>query len=190
MMNKLNVGCGNEILQGYINIDVVPLDGVDVVHNLSEFPWPFEDNRFEDIRMINILEHLPDTVKTMEEIWRISKSGSRIVIRVPYWNCWKSIADPTHKTFFHEKTFEFFDPRKRPCQERPYYTNARFEINKICYWLPLCPFGIGTGWVKVRNKILMAILHFLAFYFNNIIWMMELDLCVLKDAPEVLAERH
>jgi len=34
-MKKLNLGCGNDIRQGYINLDVAKLDGVDVV-------WDYE----------------------------------------------------------------------------------------------------------------------------------------------------
>ena len=178
--SRLNVGCGNDIIKGYINLDAVELAGVDVVHNLTEFPWPFGDNRFEEVRMVNVLEHLPDLIRTMEEVWRISKDGCRVIIRVPYWNSWKTVGDPTHTNSFHDKTFEFFDPDKTPCQERPYYTHARFRIRRIDYWLPLFPFDSGSKWLKIRNKLLKGLLYFAAMYLNNIIWMIEVEFDAIK----------
>lgn len=177
MLTKLNIGCGNEILKDYVNLDIVQLPGVDIVHDLNKFPWPFEDNRFEEIRMINVLEHLSDTVKTMEEIWRIAKHGCRVIIRVPYWNCWQSIGDPTHKGQFHQTSFDFFDPGKKNCKDRPYYTHARFKISKVYYWFPIIP--PGRGWIKIGG-FLKPIFSFLATYLNNIIWAIEFELITLK----------
>ena len=57
--NKLNVGCGKDIRPDFVNLDVAPLPGVDVVHDLTRKPWPFEDKRFDHIELINVLEHLP-----------------------------------------------------------------------------------------------------------------------------------
>jgi SAM-dependent methyltransferase len=178
---KLNIGCGNDILEGYVNLDIAPLPGVDVVHDITKFPWPFESDSFTEVRLINVLEHLPDTVKTIEEVWRISKDSARIVIRVPYWNCWQSFADPTHKRLFHQRTFDFFDPTKKACQERPYYSKARFRGEKVHYWFPIVHFAGGRGWVKASNKILKGLLSLLANYLNNIIWVLEFELIALKD---------
>ena len=43
-INKLNFGCGPEIMKGYVNMDILKLSGVDVVHNFNKFPYPFKDN--------------------------------------------------------------------------------------------------------------------------------------------------
>lgn len=85
MREKLNLGCGDKIFPEYINVDICPLDGVDVVCDLSQ-KFPFRDDVFSHIEMINVLEHLPDTIKAMEELHRISKHNCTIYIRVPYWN--------------------------------------------------------------------------------------------------------
>ncbi len=176
----LNVGCGNDILDGYINLDAVKLDGVDVVHDLTVFPWPFADDYFEEIRMINVLEHLPDTVKVMEELWRISKDGASVVIRVPYWNCWQSIGDPTHLKSFHQRTLDCFDPSTKQGMERSYYTKARFKINCIGYWVPLLPIEDGRGWFKVTNPVAKLFMTALSTYLSNIIWGLEFELITLK----------
>ena len=58
---KLNIGCGKDIKPEFVNLDNVKLPGVNLVHDLDKFPWPFEDNSFEYIRAISVLEHLEDS---------------------------------------------------------------------------------------------------------------------------------
>ena len=58
---KLNLGCGKDIMDGYINIDTVDLHSGDkrlFPHDLRQ-PLPFDDNSAEEILALDILEHLP-----------------------------------------------------------------------------------------------------------------------------------
>jgi predicted SAM-dependent methyltransferase len=107
-MKRLNLGCGNRVLKGYVNLDIEKRDGVDVVHNLDVYPYPFKDNEFDEILADNVLEHLNDTIGVMKELHRILKKGGRLTIRVPYYlhpNAW---IDPTHKKCLTEDTFRYF----------------------------------------------------------------------------------
>ena len=56
-MNKLNIGCGKDIKEGYVNLDVVDYGG-NQIHDLNKFPYPFEENSFEEVFTSHILEHL------------------------------------------------------------------------------------------------------------------------------------
>lgn len=125
---KVNLGAGSDILTGYINHDLLALPGIDVVHNLNQYPWPWADGSIEEIKMFDVLEHLDNFMQAMEEIFRVLMPGGHCLVSVPYWNSWCAYADPTHKRGFHEITFRFFDPESIYCQERPYYTRARFKI--------------------------------------------------------------
>jgi len=71
-MKKLDIGCGAAKKEGFIGVDKIPFSGVDIVHNLDTFPYPFADNEFEEIEMRNVIEHFSDPSKVMEEIHRIS----------------------------------------------------------------------------------------------------------------------
>ncbi len=130
---KLHLGCGTNILDGYLNVDRVLLPGVDVVHDLTTFPWPFEGGQFQEVLMIDVLEHLPDVLRTMEEIHRITREGGRVTIRVPYYNSWDASFDPTHEHCFNENTFDFFDPTTATGSQRMYYTIGKFQIYAIGY---------------------------------------------------------
>ena len=99
-MKKVDFGCGASKKNGFIGVDILKLDGVDIVHNLTSFPYPFEDNSVDEIWMDNVLEHLPNPMRVVEELWRISRNGTKIIIAVPYFRSHYAFIDPTHVNFF------------------------------------------------------------------------------------------
>lgn len=178
---RLHLGCGHIIKEGWLNHDIVALPGVDVVHDLRQFPWPFEDGQFEEVHADNVLEHLRDTVKTMEEIYRITKPGAKIFIGVPFWNSSEAWGDPTHERLFSEEIFEFFDPTTWMGEERSYYTKAKFKIDRITYCVnPFKPLSRSTKTYrfsrKISNKFLKIPFRFFATYFCNVIHGLDVHL--------------
>ena len=106
MAKLLVLGCGKKEFLGNLRDIVVTVDinenvGADVVHNLDVYPWPFENNEFDVVHLDNVLEHLNDIVRAMQEIHRISKAGATVTIIVPYFRSKWACVDPTHKHFFH-----------------------------------------------------------------------------------------
>ena len=178
-LTKINVGCGNDIREDYVNLDSAPLPGVDIVCDIRRFPWAAESDKYELVEMINVLEHVPDTIGTMEEVWRILADGGKAVIRVPYWNSLHWAGDPTHVKRFSQYSMNFFDPSTKQGKERPYYSKARFRIDSVAYWLPLAP-AREKYWVKVTHPFPKRILAFFARYLCNIIWVLEFELVALK----------
>ncbi len=123
-MERLNLGCGKNIRKGYLNVDKIDMEGVDVVCDLERSPYPFKDDRFDYIYCDNVLEHLEDLIPVMEELCRISKNGAEIEVLVPYFANFNAFKDPTHKSFFTLDTFNYFT------EDSPwnFYTKARFRI--------------------------------------------------------------
>ncbi len=180
-LKQLHLGAGHKILGGWVNHDLVTLPGIDVVHDLRRFPWPWEDNAFDKIHMDNVLEHLPDMVRTMEELHRILKPSGRLFIGVPYWNSFEAWGDPTHCHWFNEDTFTFFDVDHWHCKDREYYSKARFQVEKVVYCVnPAKPFLQSTWWYrfgrKIENPTIKFFLRFLATYFSNVIHGLDLHL--------------
>lgn len=57
---KLDIGCGgNKQPGGYVGIDVRPLDGVDIVHDLQKFPWPIPNESVSFAMCSHLIEHFP-----------------------------------------------------------------------------------------------------------------------------------
>lgn len=95
---KLNLGCGTNKVQGYVNVDRA--HGPDVVHDLESFPWPWPDSSVDEIRAHHILEHLgatPDKfIGVMKEMYRVCKPGAIVDIVVPHPRHDDFLNDPTH----------------------------------------------------------------------------------------------
>ena len=168
---KLNLGCGSDILPGYTNVDSAPLPGVDIVHDLADMPWPLADSCADEVVLIHVLEHLPDTVKTIEELHRICKPGAIVLVRVPYYNSPAMFADPTHRSFFSERTLYFFDPRREECQKHPYYSPARFEFTLRIVYIRV--FGV---YPPLRMRTLNRLLLWLAGRISALVWVIEFEL--------------
>lgn len=130
MLKKVDFGCGSSKKCGFIGVDILAMPGVDIVHNLSEFPYPFRDDEIDEVWMDNVLEHIPSPIKVVEELHRICKSGAKIHIGVPYFRSAYSVIDPTHVNFFGVFWFNYFDPTHR-FQSKYKYSNAKFNIDNI-----------------------------------------------------------
>ncbi len=56
---SLDVGCGAYKRQGAVGMDIRPLPGVDIVHDITHFPWPIPDEVCGVITASHVLEHIP-----------------------------------------------------------------------------------------------------------------------------------
>lgn len=179
MTTKLNLGAGTDIRAGYVNHDIATLDGIDIIHDLNVFPWPWGDAEFDEILAYDLVEHLDDFMSVMEELYRIAKPGAILTIKVPYWNSTTCYADPTHKHGFHEMRFRFFDPDSPLCQERYYYSHARFHIKKetfiIAPFYPYLPVP-GLRLIRIHRKFSRRLIGFIGNLFSNIILDLEVEL--------------
>lgn len=154
---RLNIGCGKNARKDCINLDTVKLPGVEVVHNLDKYPWPFKDNTFEEVYCFSVLEHLNDIIKPLEEIHRISKNKAKIIISVPIASGVGAFADPTHKVFYEYTSFDYF----KPDNYLNYYSKARFNIIKrklVFYrWLGLFTWFFNlSGFLQRVHTIFIA----------------------------------
>ncbi len=109
----LDIGCGTNKLEGAIGLDRNPLTGADVIHDLNEFPYPFEDDQFDGVYASHLVEHVPEVIPFMEEVFRITKDGGTVKFITPHytnpdWNC-----DPTHLNHFSSFSFQTFDADRR-----------------------------------------------------------------------------
>lgn len=128
MEQKLNLGCGSDIKEGWVNLDISELDGVDIVHDINNLPLPFEDEQFDYILCQDILEHI-EYIPLLQDLHRIMKKGGILDIRVPHFTSRFNFMDPTHKKRFSIQTFDFFT-QNAPFK-REYYFNFHFE--KVIY---------------------------------------------------------
>jgi predicted SAM-dependent methyltransferase len=79
---KLHLGCGNQHLTGWINVDII--SSADVVHDLTK-PLPFENNSIEYIFNEHFIEHLTydQGKKFLEECYRVLIPNGILRISTP-----------------------------------------------------------------------------------------------------------
>jgi hypothetical protein len=112
---KLNLGCCDALLDGYTNVDLIAAPGVQVA-DLSQ-PWPWEESTIDTVRAWDIIEHLPDKIQTMNELWRVLKPGGRAEIAVPTTDGTGAFQDPTHVSFWNRRSFLYYEAGN-PYRER------------------------------------------------------------------------
>lgn len=166
MKTKLNLGCGNDIMKDYVNLDFHKLEGVDVIHDLSKFPYPFKNDYFKEILCNAVIELIDaNFIKIMEELHRISKPGAIIKIRSPCFPNPCSVLDPHTKKFMAYNTFDTFIEGA----SYNYYSKATFRMKKRKFIFSLNPW---LRWISfIPNSIKKFYSRFLFSYFpSNIIY--------------------
>jgi hypothetical protein len=135
---KISLGAGAEpeTEPGWVNVDIVELPGIQVVHNLMNYPWPFETGSVAYIKAKDIIEHmathLPDgrssIIAFIEECYRILKPGGILWIQTPAWDADFLWIDLTHVRGFDERSFDFFDPETDFGRSTGFYSEAKFKV--------------------------------------------------------------
>lgn len=124
MTNKLNLGCGEDYKQGFLNLDSNERVTADIYADLEK-PLLLEDNKFSYILADNTLEHIQNLIQLMEELWRISKNKAIIEIHVPHYTGIFGRKFIDHKQEFGIGSFDCFSDNDASSQN---YTTARFKV--------------------------------------------------------------
>ncbi len=112
MTKILDVGCGANKYEGAIGLDNNPRTSADVIHDLGQVPYPFPDNEFDLIVSRHVIEHVPDVMSFIGELYRITKNGGRIRLVTPHYTNPDWATDPTHRNHFNSYSFNTFTPER------------------------------------------------------------------------------
>ncbi len=134
-MKKVDIACGQQKKEGFIGIDSANIEGVDIVHDLLSFPWPFEDNSIWEMNCSHFVEHIPIQLKDgsfglnrfMEEVYRCLMPGGQIVITCPYYTSIRAWQDPTHTRAITDVTFNYY---------------SKGKVTGVDHYMPKCNFEI------------------------------------------------
>lgn len=129
---KINFGCGDYPLKGWINHDL-QIDGLDVTK-----PLPYESLTVSYVVAEHLIEHLtsPQVVFFLKEIHRILKPGGIARISVPAIEKIAAL-DPSYEMFLKEETHRTISNRSESIQ--------------IC----LCHWGHMTAWTAELLAIVL-----------------------------------
>lgn len=95
---KLHLGCGQDILPGWINVDLRPTPGVDVIVDLNRHRyalkedgeiktyqqfWPFRNASVDAILAEDLFEYLAQPPWIFKQCWDVLKMGGTLEFMVP-----------------------------------------------------------------------------------------------------------
>ena len=135
MCKKLNVGCYGDYREGWVNHEHPKLKGkqkADVYFDLDKFPYPVKDNTFDHIYLRNVLEHLNEPIKVVDEFHRILKPYGTVRILVPHGTCGNGWGDLTHKRLFGVSSMRHFGIGDGVCD---YYSAKKWRVKTFLYWI-------------------------------------------------------
>ena len=135
MRKTLNLGAGNRFAPadaGCVNHDLTRHgDHIDVIHDLNDMPWPWEDESFDRIVAWAVLEHIPaNLIMSFNECWRILKSGGQLEVKLPLWDAEESYSDPTHYWQFSLRSLDQFVPTTERGAAYDFYTPFKWVFEK------------------------------------------------------------
>lgn len=123
-MKVLDVGCGANKTEGAIGLDNNRRTAADVIHDLGEVPYPFPDNGFDLVVSNHVVEHVPDVMAFVTELYRITKPGGRIKLLCPHYTNPDWANDPTHRNHINSYTFNTFIEDRRVFD---FYTDVQLK---------------------------------------------------------------
>ncbi|MCP5120753.1 MAG: class I SAM-dependent methyltransferase, partial [bacterium] len=101
-----------------------PATRADVICELDQFPYPFADSCFDEVRAIHVIEHVADVISTMEEFHRLGRAGAKVYISTPHYTDFSSFCDPTHRWHLNSFSFRYFGKKHGGFG---YYSRVRFR---------------------------------------------------------------
>ncbi len=124
-ITKLNLGCGQEYLPGYINIDSNRKVKADKYLDVTK-KLPFASNTVGEIRAHHLIEDFGELEPVLREWFRVLRPGGVLRVWVPYAFSNHAFVNPEHKHYFVWNTLIYFTDRARPS----YFYDFHFRLRK------------------------------------------------------------
>lgn len=135
---KLDLGCGHKKKKGFIGIDRFDWSskyrlGEFICGEIPDCLKGFPDGSVEYVRANHFLEHLPQdrVIETMNEVYRILIPGGLFDIAVPPTPGRGAFADPTHRSFWNDLSFRYYDMEWDSGLSKSYGINCNFKKVKV-----------------------------------------------------------
>ncbi len=176
--NILELGCGpSRQFHESITIDIVDLEGVDVIVDINKGLAFIPDGSIDEIYSYHFLEHIDEFEFLMTEIYIVLKKWGRKIGTVPHFSNPHFYSDYTHKNFFGLYTFFYMSKSSELKRKVPtFYNSLDFKIIEINFDF-YSPFIIRNYIRKIYKKLFNLNSYTKEYYEEN--------LCYLFPANEI-----
>lgn len=130
---KLNIGCGRDVREGWLNVDAIAQPGVEV-WNLTN-RWPLDDCSVEEIHASHVIEHFGQFHRCFvyDEAYRVLVPGGKMTVIVPHWANTRAYGDPTHQ-WPPVTEFSFYYLSRKWRDEQAPHTNSMLHCDFEATW--------------------------------------------------------
>jgi hypothetical protein len=140
-LRQVHLGCGNTILEDYLNLDIDPPRGGvwcdfedrATVNKVLKEHCPEGVDRY---LASHVLEHVTHLMPLLEMLWEHANDGCELQIQVPHGASDDAWEDPTHV--------------------RPWFSHTPLYFQQAAYWRASPPDGYAADWAYVN---LTYVLH-------------------------------
>lgn len=176
---KLHLGCGRTHLDGWVNLDFVPSETVDVIANLDDCAnsaLPFPDDSFDEFLGSHLLEHIANPLPLMQELHRVAKAGAKAEFHMPYGSSDDAFEDPTHVRQYFVHSFGYFS--------QPFYWRADYGYRgdwrpeRIVLHVSHARYNGATP-EQIMNEVMLL---------RNVVHEMRVEMIAVKPIREPLRE--
>ena len=163
---------GKKIVADSIAIDILDIDGVDIVADLNHgFPM-FDNDSVDEIVSFHFLEHLNDLEFFLRESYRILKRGGKFWGTVPHFSNPYYYSDYTHNRPFGIYSFSYFSKTEYYKRKVPtFYNDLDFKINNIDI-IMYSPFYFRSLHKRAMQRIVNVSKWTQEFYEENLCFML------------------
>jgi SAM-dependent methyltransferase len=170
----LHLGSGTSPLASAVTVDLNPIVGPDYIWDLNIFSWPFDDNSFDTVVALSIVEHLDDFLGVMREIHRVSRPGAVVNILVPHFSSAAAYIDPTHKQRLSVRSCDYFIQGTAIEKDYGFYVPYRFDLLRCIVDIdPGYRYIPGAAWFVRRHPALWENLLCYVLRGEGIFWQLQ-----------------
>ena len=148
----IDLGCGRVRVPNVdFGLDIQKFPGVDVIADLED-GLPFKDESVDEFFAVELLEHLSNPIKIMNEIYRCLTPDGVLHFEVPTTSGLGAFQDPTHKSFWNENSFWYYTDLLRG--HYPNLIKCRFTIEQMkIEWGWKFPLrGVSYAWGVLKKQ--------------------------------------
>jgi SAM-dependent methyltransferase len=150
---KLDLGCGQKCREGFEGVDIAPGQGVAHIVDLFVGGWPFADDSVDEVWCSHLVEHTPNLIAFMDELYRIMAPNAIATLIAPYYTSMRAFQDPTHVRFITDATFVYFDAHWRRRERLDHYPiKADFEQIEVRHAIHPDFSGASSDTVRLAMK--------------------------------------
>lgn len=134
-MLSIDVGCSNLKLPGHVGVDCRKNSDADIVAEWNNLP--LRDNSVSVFFSRHCLEHVPDAVSAVREMFRVCRHNARATIVVPHFSSPRFFEDLTHIRPLSVYSFDHFDHIKLASSGHPIYAidpDIRVINTRLIFW--------------------------------------------------------